>query len=231
LLSLHYACENNFSLHARIACLLHDIAKPQTKRGKGPNATFYNHEVLGAKIAETILRRLKFPVKDIDKMVKLVRFHLFYYNVDEVGPSSVRRLLRNVGQENIEELLQVRYADRIGSGVPKAEPYKLRHLKYLLEKVAKDPISAKMIKISGDEIMKALNIRPGPNVGHILSYLLSEVMSDPKNNTKAFLESKVKELGKLSAPELEKLAKKAKQAVSEVKMKQDKMTKAKYWVS
>ena len=103
-----------------------------------------------------ILNRLKFPKKDIEKIVKLVRYHLFYYNVEEVGESSVRRLVREAGPENMEELLQVRMADRIGSGVPKAEPYKLRHLKYVIEKVSQDPISVKMLKVSGKEVMEIL---------------------------------------------------------------------------
>jgi len=182
-------------------------------------------------MADKILRKLKFPKKDLDKIVKLVRLHLFYYNVDEVGESSVRRLLRKIGQQDLEELMQVRYCDRIGSGVPKAEPYKLRHLKYLFEKVSKDPISAKMLALKGDEIMKILKIKPGPKVGHILTYLLSLVLSDPKNNNKEFLTEKAKEVGKLGEKELEKLAKNAKQDVDNVIIKKDKMTKQKYWVS
>ncbi len=87
-------------------------------------------------MAEKILNRLKFPKKDVEKILHLVRYHLFYYNVDEVGESSVRRLVKNVGAENMEDLLQLRMADRIGSGCPKAEPYKLRHFKYMIEKVS-----------------------------------------------------------------------------------------------
>jgi len=231
LLSLQYACENNYSLEVRMASLLHDIAKPRTKRGEGESATFYGHEIVGAKMANQILRRLCFPKKQCDKITKLVKYHLFYYNVDEVGASSVRRLLRNVGQENIEELLQVRKADRIGSGVPKAEPYKLRHLKYLFEKVAQDPIEPKMIKINGNEIMRILGIPAGPKIGHILSYLLSQVLSDPKKNNKEFLTEEVKKLGKLSDQELQKLANQAKKEVEHVETKRDEMTKQKYWVT
>jgi len=125
--SLRFACQKNFNQSVRLAALLHDIGKPRTKRGQGSDATFYNHEVVGAKMCYQILNRLKFSKKDIEKIVKLVRYHLFYYNAGEVSESSVRRLVRQVEPENMEELLQVRMADRIGSGVPKAEPYKLRH--------------------------------------------------------------------------------------------------------
>ncbi len=231
LLSLRYACENKFSKYVRIASLLHDVGKPKTKRGDGYDATFYNHELVGANMAKKILTRLRFSTKDVEKMVKLIRFHLFYYNVDEVGESSVRRLLRKVGPESIEELLQLRYADRIGSGVPKAQPYKLRHLKYLLEKVAKDPISTKMLKINGDEIMKMLDVRPSPLIGHILSYLLAQALNDPKLNNKKYLKSEVKKISELSETELTNLGKKAHKEINAIKMKQDKMTKDKYWVS
>lgn len=231
LLSLKYAARKNYSMHVRLASLLHDIGKPKTKRGTGENATFHGHEVVGARMTDQILKRLKFPNKDIEKITKLVRWHLFYYNVDEVGEASVRRLLRKAGKKDIEELLQVRYCDRIGSGVPKAEPYKLRHLKYLLDKVSQDPISPAMLKISGDEIMKILNIKPSPKVGHILTYLLSQVLSDPKNNTKTFLTKKVKELDKLTEEKLIGLAKQSKKDIEKVEIKQDKMTKQKYWVS
>jgi hypothetical protein len=127
--------------------------------------------------------------------------------------------------------LQVRYADRIGSGVPKAEPYKLRHLKYLIEKVSKDPISAKMLKINGNDLIKLLEIKPGPKIGEILDVLLGYVLDDPKKNNKEFLEAEAKKLGKLSEKELQKIAEKSKQEKSEIVSKEDKMTKQKYWVT
>jgi poly(A) polymerase/tRNA nucleotidyltransferase (CCA-adding enzyme) len=215
----------------RLASLLHDIAKPRVRKKEGKEITFYTHEIVGAKMAKLILQRLRFSGKQVEKITKLVRFHLFYYNVDEVGEASVRRLLKNVGPENIEELLQIRKADRIGSGVDKAEPYKLRHLKYVLDKVAQDPISAKMLKINGADIMQLLGIRPGPKIGQILSYLLSQVLSDPSKNTRDFLETQVKQLGGLSEIDLQKLAQKAKKEVEQVETKKDQMTKQKYWVT
>jgi len=231
LLSLNYACQKNFSKHVRLAALFHDIGKPRCKRGEGPNATFYNHEILGAKMTCQILNRLKFPKKDIEKIAKLVRYHLFYYNVGEVGESSVRRLLRKVGPEDIEELLQVRMADRIGSGVPKAEPYKLRHLRYMLEKVSRDPVSVKMLKVDGKDVMRILGVPPGPKVGQVLSYLLGQVLSDPKKNQKQILEKEIVKLSKLSDRELANLAKKAKQEIEKIEQKRDEMTKKKYWIT
>jgi len=229
--SLEYTAKKKFDLHVRLAALLHDIAKPKVKTGEGENATFYNHEIVGAKIAFQILNRLKFSKKEIEKITKLVRYHLFYYNVDEVGEASVRRLVKNVGPENMEDLLKVRQADRIGSGVPKAEPYKLRHLKYLVEKVSQDPISAKMLKINGNDIMQLLKIEPGPKIGFILDILLGYVLDDPKKNDKEFLAKEAGKLGKLDDNKLKEIAEKSKDEKSEVEMKRDEMTKQKYWVT
>jgi len=229
--ALEFAAKKNFNMHVRVAALLHDIGKPKTKSGQGPDSTFYNHEVVGAKIARSILFRMKFSKKDSDKIVKLVRYHLFYYNVGEVSQSSVRRLVRNVGQENLEDILQVRMADRIGSGCPKAEPYKLRHLRYLMDKALQDPISAKMIKINGNDIMKILNIQPGPKIGQVLDILLAQVLEDPQKNNRDYLENETKRLGELGDGELSKLSRQAKTQVSQVEIKRDQMTKKKYWVT
>ena len=229
--SLDYAAKKGFGKHVRLASLFHDIGKPKTKRGKGENATFYNHEIVGAKMTIQILNRLKFSKKDVEKIAKLVRYHLFYYTPEEVGESSVRRLVRQVGPENMEELLQVRMADRIGSGVPKAEPYKLRHLKYVIEKVAQDPISVKMLKISGNDIMEILKIKPGPKVGQILDILLGYTLEDPKKNNKEFLENEIKKLAKLNEKELLSLCQKARKGRQKIETKKDEMTKKKYWVT
>jgi len=229
--SLKYAAQKKFNKYVRLAALFHDIAKPRVKEGEGPDATFYSHEILGAKMTIQILNRLKFPKKDIEKITKLVRYHLFYYNVDEVGESSVRRLVRKVGPENMAELLQVRYADRIGSGVPKAEPYKLRHLKYIIERVSQDPISVKMLKVNGNDVMKILGIQPGPKVGQILDVLLGYVLEDPQKNKKEFLEKEIIKLGKLSDEELRKLIQGAKKETEKIEIKRDEMTKKKYWVN
>ncbi len=231
LLSLDYAAKNNFSMQVRLAALLHDIAKPRVKEGEGSGSTFYNHEIVGAKMAQRILERLKFSRKDIIKIVKLVRYHLFYYNVGEVSESSIRRLVRQVGIENIDELLQVRMCDRIGSGVPKAEPYKLRHLRYLIDKVSQDPISAKMLKITGGDLMKSLNMIPGPRIGWMLNILLSSVLSDPLNNNKELLESEAEKLNSLSDKELSSLSGEAKKELDNIEMKRDEMVKKKYWVT
>ncbi len=193
-------------LEVRLAAFLHDIGKPQAKRGEGENATFYNHEYIGERIAKNILERLKFSREITNKTTLLVRNHMFYYNVDEVGESGVRRVVQKIGLENISDLIDVRIADRLGSGVPKAVPYKLRHFQFMVEKVSHDPISVKQLKLNGNDLMSELGVEPGPKIGAILAVLLSQVIDDPTQNIKEKLIELAKELTKSKVEDLRKMA-------------------------
>ncbi|KKQ97950.1 MAG: PolyA polymerase family protein [Parcubacteria group bacterium GW2011_GWC2_39_11] len=229
--SLAYAAKNKFNQNVRIAALLHDIGKPRSKQGDGESATFYGHEIIGAKMVFQALSRLRFPKRDIEKIVRLARYHLFYYNVGEVSEASVRRLVGRMGLENMEELLQVRMADRIGSGVPKAEPYKLRHLKYVIERVSSDPISVKMLEVNGQDVMDILKIKSGVKIGWILEILLGLVLIEPKNNNKEFLQGEIMKLGEMKDDGLKAAAEQATAEREKIETKKDEMTKRKYWVT
>ncbi len=208
--ALEYAAQKNYSLLIRMASLLHDVGKPRVKRGEGHDSTFYNHEVVGSRMTLQILDRLHFPKDFSEKVAHLVRQHMFYYNVGEISPAGVRRFLRRVGPENIDDLFQVREADRIGSGVPKAVPYKLRHLRFMLDKVKADPISPKMLKVTGEDVMRVLAIPPGALIGQILSILLEEVIEDPERNTADYLEKRMRDLAALNDADRHALMEKAK---------------------
>ncbi len=203
-LSLKYCPSKDWRV--RFASLVHDIGKVQTKKIIKGEATFYNHEYASANMVRRIAKRLKFTNKDKEKIVLLVKNHMFYYNVDEVTEASVRRLIKKVGKENLSDLMDVRIADRLGSGVPKAKPYKLRHLEYMIKKVQKDPVSVKMLKINGNDLIKKLNIEPGPKIGAILDILLSEVIENPKLNNKEKLEKRSNELKNKDYNQLRKIA-------------------------
>jgi poly(A) polymerase/tRNA nucleotidyltransferase (CCA-adding enzyme) len=214
-------------LEVRLAALLHDIAKPQTKRGEGEFATFYNHDHVGARVVEKILKRLRFSNDIVEKVRLLIDNHMFYYNPDEVGESSVRKLIQKVGLENMKDLIDLRISDRLGSGVPKAKPYKLRHLEYVIDKVSRDAVSVKMLKVNGNDLMKELKIKPGPKIGAILDVLLAEVIEDASKNNKEFLLERSKELDK---KDLGKLRQMAKVKIEEKKEEEDKEIKDKHWV-
>ena len=215
-------------LSVRLAALLHDVAKPQVKQGEGIDSTFYNHDLAGARIAERALRRLCFPLHVVKKTSLLIRNHMFHYDVGSVTQSSVRRLVRHVGPENIRDLIDLRIADRLGSGCPKAKPYKLRHLEYLIEKVAKDPISVKMLKVNGDVLSAKAGIEKGPKMGTILDILLSEVIENPKRNEEKYLLKRAQEL---NHDDVAQLREKAKVVIEEKKVEEDKIIKQKHWVS
>jgi len=214
-------------LEVRLAALLHDVAKPQTKRGEGYYSTFYNHDHVGAKVAEKILTRLRFSSEIIQKVKLLIDNHMFYYNVDEVTESSVRKLIRKVGLENMKDLIDLRIADRLGSGTPKAKPYKLRHLEYVIDKVSTDAVSVKMLKIDGNDLIKDLGFAPGPKIGAILDVLLSEVIEEAAKNKKSLLLERAKVLAE---EDLKKLREMAKEKIEEKKEEDDKAIKNKHWV-
>ncbi|MDP3982002.1 MAG: HDIG domain-containing protein [bacterium] len=228
--SLEYAAKKGWSLVVRLSALLHDIAKPRTKQGEGENCTFYGHQVVGAKMVHKILDRLRFPKEIISLVTLLVREHMFVYDPEAVTLKGVRRLLSRVGVDHIDDLFLVREADRIGSGVPKAQPYRLRYLKAMVEKVKQDPISPKMLNLNGSELMELLDFAPGPAVGAILAILLEEVIEDPTLNTKEHLKTRAQELGKLSESELREIAEKSKVVAHEAQDRIDQEIKKKYFV-
>ncbi len=192
--SLQYAADFGYPLDVRLATLFHDVGKPRTRRLQGNDYTFYAHDIVGARMTETALKRLKFPNDMVSKIVHLVRHHMFYYDVGKVTEAGTRRLLRRVGKENFSDLIKLRIAERKGSGVPKARPYRLRHLEFMVEKVSQQPITTGDLAIKGNDLIKELKLIPGPIFGGILNALLAEVLEDPKKNTRDHLLQRAKEL-------------------------------------
>jgi len=215
--TLEAAASKGFSLELRLAALLHDVGKPATRRtgGKNKTYTFYGHEVVGAKMAKSMLERLKFPRETIEKVEKLVRWHMFFSDPDTITLAAVRRTIVRIGEDNIEDLLNLRVCDRIGTGRPKEQPFRFRKYKAMVDEARRDPISVKMLKINGDKIMDMSGEKPGKKLGYILHALLEEVLQDPAKNTKKYLEIRVFELLKLSESELAKLAEAGKEKQAE----------------
>jgi putative nucleotidyltransferase with HDIG domain len=213
--ALDYTISKNYSLEIRLGALLHDVGKPRTKAGDGPNSTFYQHEYVGARMTRDILTRLRFSKHIVSHVTHLVRNHLFYYNVGEVSEAGVRRFISRVGIDMVDDILKVREADRIGSGVPKAFPYKLRHLLFMIDKVRRDPVSPKMLKLDGGKLMTELEIKPGPRVGWILSVLLEEVLDNPAINIYEVLLDRARVLHTKTDEELRALCEKSKERAQE----------------
>lgn len=227
--SLQFAAEFEYPFHVRLASLLHDIGKPRTRRfDKSINDyTFYAHDIVGARMAEKLLKRLHFSNDIVNTVSHLVRHHMFYYDVGKVTEAGARRLLRRVGKEHFGDLIKLRIAERKGSGVPKAEPYRLRHLQFMVEKAAQEPISVKELKITGSDLVKELELKPGPIFGGILNALLAEVLEDPTKNTRDHLIARAKELKDKNPKELKKLGE---AATEEAEKKREEDIKRKYRV-
>lgn len=174
----------------RLAVLIHDIGKPTTyKVLESGTITFYNHELVGARIAARIADRLRLSNEQKDKLVRMVRWHLF--SVDEhQTDSAIRRFIRNVGVENIADMVALRTADRLGSGAS-ITSWRLEEFKRRLIEVQKQPFSIRDLKIDGNDVMTELNIPPGPKVGEILEKLFDKVVNKKINNAR---ESLLKEL-------------------------------------
>jgi tRNA nucleotidyltransferase (CCA-adding enzyme) len=205
--SVQGAADKKYELDIRLAALFHDISKPESRRkGKGKKEwTFYGHEVLGARETKKILSNLKYPTKIIEKVTKMVRWHMFFSDTEQITLSAVRRMIVNVGKENIWDLMNVRICDRIGTGRPKEDPYRLRKYHSMIEEALRDPVSVGMLKIDGKKIIEITETKPGPKVGFILHALLEEVLENPEKNTAEYLENKAKELILLPENELESL--------------------------
>ncbi|OGG58720.1 hypothetical protein A3C86_02005 [Candidatus Kaiserbacteria bacterium RIFCSPHIGHO2_02_FULL_49_16] len=209
--SLQHAADKNWSLEIRIAALLHDIGKPASRRWSEEKKdwTFHGHEVIGARIAKKILRDLRFPTELSLTVVSLIRWHMFFSDPDEVTLSAVRRVITNVGADHIKELLNLRICDRIGTGRPKEQPFRLRKYMSMVDEAMRDPISVAMLKIDGSQIIK-LDEPASPRIGWILHALLEEVLDDPKKNTEEYLETRARELMKLENEQLQALGEQGK---------------------
>lgn len=206
--ALQAAADKGFSTHLRLAALFHDIGKPATRRegGKNKQYTFFGHEVVGAKLTQKILERLKFPRETIEIVVKLVRLHMFFSDPDQITLSAVRRTIVRVGEDHIDDLLNLRVCDRIGTGRPKEQPFRFRKYKAMVDQALRDPISVKLLKINGDIIMDITGEKPGRKLGYVLHALLEEVLDEPTKNTEEYLKTRVLELYKLQESELMTLA-------------------------
>ena len=157
---------------------------------------------MGSRVTKKALQELKFPRETVEKVANLVRWHMFFSDPDEVTLSAVRRTIRNVGQENIWDLLNLRICDRVGTGRPKEQPFRLRKYIAMVEEALRDPITVKMLKIDGSRIMELSAEKPGPKLGHTLHALLEEVLEDPLKNTEDYLESRALVLMKMPIEEL-----------------------------
>jgi putative nucleotidyltransferase with HDIG domain len=178
----------------RFAALLHDVGKPKSAdKDKEGLVIFHNHEVVGAKISGEICERLKFSKIEKARIVNLIRWHMFGVNENQTD-SAIRRFIRKIGVENVQDMMDIRISDRLGSGRPK-DSWRLKLFREKVEEQLKPAkFSVNDLTIDGNDIMKTLQIKPGPKVGEILQKLFEEVDEDLSKNNKEYLLNRIKEL-------------------------------------
>ncbi len=181
----------------KLAALLHDIAKPRTDMGNGH---FYGHDVVGAQMVEDIMKRLKFSKSDIERVKILVRNHMFYYPhstedmdreeldrlmLSQWSDAAVRRFIKRVGEENIEDLFKLRIADASSNPKTAFKPEEITELQKHISAVRQQDMALKVtdLDITGDDL-KHLGVEPGKKMGEILNALLEQVIEDPLLNSK-----------------------------------------------
>ena len=181
----------------RFATLLHDIGKPTVRsEDKEGLVIFHNHEVAGAKLAKDICERLRLSNKDKDKIVTLIRWHMFSVNENQTD-AAIRRFIRKIGVKNVQDMMDLRVGDRFGGGTQTAESWRLKLFKKKVEEQLKPaPFSINDLVIDGNDIMKILGIKPGPIIGKMLDLLFKEVDEDLSRNNKEYLERRIRELAK-----------------------------------
>jgi tRNA nucleotidyltransferase (CCA-adding enzyme) len=167
----------------RLAALLHDLGKPATI-DEGP---FRGHEAVGADLAEAFLERLRMPRAVTERVVHLVRQHMFTYDPDW-GDAGVRRFIKRVGRDSLEDLFTLRAADNIGSGLP-ADAGRADELRERVhaQLAASAVLDRGGLAIHGDDLMNELGIPQGPTLGRILDRLTEQVIGDPRSNDRATL--------------------------------------------
>lgn len=198
----------------RLAALLHDVGKPATAEAKDDACrrcgkrsvdhiydttdhameaeySFIDHEVVGAEMSEKICQRLKLSNADVEYVRTLVRQHLFYYD-RSWSDAAVRRFLKRVPLEWLDDLFWLCRADRLGHGIHEEDKHGVEMMVELRERCEeqlryKPPLRSSDLAINGTHVMEALGIGPGPRVGQVLRMLQEKVLDDPSLNTEEHL--------------------------------------------
>jgi tRNA nucleotidyltransferase (CCA-adding enzyme) len=188
---LLYACDAapRDNLVVRLAALLHDLGKPRTMSRTPEGAIhFHRHEELSARLAERVLRRLRFPNHVVKQVSHLVAQHMFHYE-DSWSDAAVRRFVARVGADNIPDILALRRADQLAMIGERFVSASLIALEKRIEEVLAEDgaLSLKDLAVNGDDLKLELGIPRGPKIGIILEALLESVLDDPEQNERGRL--------------------------------------------
>jgi tRNA nucleotidyltransferase (CCA-adding enzyme) len=186
------------ALPLRLAALLHDVGKPAT-RAVHPQTgeyTFHRHELVGARMSDDLLRRLRFPNDVREQVTALVEHHIVAYESNWTD-AAVRRWINRVGSHRVDDILSLARADVTAKGI--SMPDQMRRLAELQERVGavvttNQALSIKDLQVTGTALIRELGITPGPVIGKLLRLLLDEVLEAPEHNERERLLERAREL-------------------------------------
>ena len=181
------AADAEAPLPVRLACLLHDLGKPEA------NLEGASHAAVGARLADRILKRLRYPTRVRQHVVRIVAHHSFQLT-EPIDGLLARRFLAEFGDELARDLICHRSADLGAKVVPEREREALAGLRSAVEEQRLQPHRIADLAVTGDDL-RAIGFSEGPELGHALRVLLAEVVDDPARNERAsLLERAVEEL-------------------------------------
>jgi tRNA nucleotidyltransferase (CCA-adding enzyme) len=167
----------------RLAALLHDIGKPSTQA----DGRFHHHDAAGAALAESLLRRLRYPRSAADEVTHLVRHHMFPVD-PEATDAAIRRFIKRIGRDRLDALFALRRADDIGSGMPPDAPELLAfQARVAAELEAEVALERNALAVDGTDLIGELGLEPGPTLGRVLDELVDRVITDPGLNERGSL--------------------------------------------
>jgi putative nucleotidyltransferase with HDIG domain len=174
----------------RLAALVHDIGKPAT----AADGHFLGHETVGAELAAELLERLHVPTATRDRVVHLVRHHMFRYE-PAWGDPAVRRFLGKIGPAAVEDLFALREADNEGSAVPRnADDLDELRARIATELASGALLDRSALAVDGGDLMAELGVRPGPELGRLLAALFDRVVENPAMNDRSTLLAAARDL-------------------------------------
>ncbi len=180
-------------LNIRWAALLHDIGKPSTfsmdSEGSGH---YYGHHLEGSSLTRKILKRLKYDHKTINNTSMLVEEHMSRF--PRLRNGSLKQLVARVGEENLDDLMDLQRADIMGSAPP-FDMSLLESMQAELQQIlaCHPPLNVKDLAVNGDDLI-ALGFEQGPDIGRVLDILLDTVLDQPEKNQPEILLAVAQEL-------------------------------------
>ena len=169
----------------RLSALFHDIAKPRVRERINRRWRFFGHAAASAELTKEIMIRLKFSNERITRVTHLIAHHMFDYK-QNLSDKAVRRFIKRIGPDNVDELMALRKADDYAHGWgTKFEKYIERFKSRIDSQIRKSyPFTISDVAVNGYDVMNILGLQPGPKVGQILNQLLKVVIEKPEYNRK-----------------------------------------------